>query len=79
MFIVTDLVSLTTQHEFFFFRNFYFGYKSYLDLVSVDKFRFAMSRLRLSSHCLEIETTNCNSVGRGETHIIYWKMSFIVH
>ena len=39
-----------------FYRNFSFGYKTYLDFVSVGKHRFALSRLRLSSHRLEVET-----------------------
>ena len=39
-----------------FYRNFSFGYKTYLDFVSVGKLRFALSRLRLSSHHLEVET-----------------------
>ena len=39
-----------------FHRNFSFGYKTYLDFVSVGKLRFALSRLRLSSHHLEVET-----------------------
>ena len=39
-----------------FYRNFSFGYKTYLDFVSVGKLRFALSRLRSSSHRLEIET-----------------------
>ena len=37
-----------------FYRNFSFGYKTYLDFVSVSKLRFALSRLRLSSHRLEV-------------------------
>ena len=39
-----------------FYRNLSFGYKSYLDTVTKSKFRVALSRLRLSSHRLEIET-----------------------
>ena len=39
-----------------FYRNFSFGYKTYLDFVSVGKLPFALSRLRLSSHRLEVET-----------------------
>ena len=40
-----------------FYRNFYtFGYKAYLDIVSTEKLRIALSRLRLSSHRLEVET-----------------------
>ena len=40
-----------------FYRNFNnFGYKNYLDIVRTEKFRFALSRLRLSSHRLEVET-----------------------
>ena len=39
-----------------FYRNFSFGHKTYLDFVSVGKHRFALSRLRLSSHRLEVET-----------------------
>ena len=39
-----------------FYRNLSFGYKSYLDTVTTSKFRVALSRLRLSSHRLEIET-----------------------
>ena len=38
-----------------FYRNLSFGYKSYLDTVT-SKLRVALSRLRLSSHRLEIET-----------------------
>lgn len=41
----------------FFYRNFNtFGYKTYLDIITTEKFRFALSRLRVSSHRLEIET-----------------------
>ena len=32
-----------------------FSYKNYLDLVNVEKFRFALSRIRMSSHRLQIE------------------------
>ena len=32
-----------------------FGHKLYLECVNVKKFRIALSRLRTSSHCLEIE------------------------
>ena len=39
-----------------FYRNFSFGYKTSLDFVSVGKLQFALSRLRLSSHRLEVET-----------------------
>lgn len=39
-----------------FYKNFNtFGYKSYLDIVNIGKFRYALSRLRLSSHRLEVE------------------------
>ena len=47
---------LTDSSRALFYRNFTFGYKSYLDTVTTNKFRFALSRLRLSSHRLEIET-----------------------
>ena len=33
-----------------------FSFKSYLDIITVKKFRIVLSRLRLSSHRLEIET-----------------------
>ena len=40
-----------------FYRNFNnFGYQNYIDIVTTEKFRFALSRLRLSSHRLEVET-----------------------
>ena len=40
-----------------FYRNFNtFGYKFYLDIVTTEKFRYALTRLRLSSHRLEVET-----------------------
>ena len=39
-----------------FYRNFSFGYKTFLDFVSVCKLGFAFFRLRLSSHRLEVET-----------------------
>ena len=39
-----------------FYRNFSFGYKTYLDFVSIGKLRFALSKLRLSSHRLEVGT-----------------------
>ena len=41
-----------------FYRNFSFGYKTYLEFVSVGKLRLhvALSNVRLSSHRLEIET-----------------------
>ena len=32
-----------------------FGFQSYLDVVQVKKFRIALSRLRMSSHRLEVE------------------------
>ena len=40
--------------------NFYknisnFGFQSYLDIVTIKKFRTALSRLRLSSHRLKVE------------------------
>lgn len=39
-----------------FYKNFNtFGYKLYLDIVTIDKFRYALSRLRVSSHRLEVE------------------------
>ena len=39
-----------------FYRNFnIFCYKKYLDHVTTEKFRFALTRLRLSSHRLEVE------------------------
>ena len=33
-----------------------FNFKSYLDIITVKKFRTSLSRLRISSHRLEIET-----------------------
>lgn len=39
-----------------FYRIFSFGYKSYLDTVTINKLRVALTWLRLSSHRLEIET-----------------------
>ena len=33
-----------------------FGFKSYLDIVTTEKFRYSFTRLRLSSHRLEVET-----------------------
>ena len=33
-----------------------FGFKTYLDSVEIKKFRIALTRLRVSSHRLEIET-----------------------
>ena len=47
---------LTDSFRALFYRNFTFDYKCYLDTVTTNKFRFALSRLRLSSHRLEIET-----------------------
>ena len=39
-----------------FYRNMSdFGFQSYLDVVQVKKFRIALSRLRMSSHRLEVE------------------------
>ena len=32
-----------------------FSYKTYLDLVKIEKFRFVMSRIHMSSHRLQIE------------------------
>ena len=32
-----------------------FSYKTYLDVVKIEKFRFVMSRIRISSHRLKIE------------------------
>ena len=40
-----------------FYRNLNnFGFKSYLDIVTTEKFRYSLTRLRLSSHRLEVET-----------------------
>ena len=32
-----------------------FGYQSYLDSINIEKFRISLSKLRLSSHRLEVE------------------------
>ena len=71
---------LTDSSRALFYRNFSFGYKSYLDNVTTSKFRIALSRLRVCSHRLEIETgrwakpiaipienrlcTSCQKIGR---------------
>lgn len=63
-----------------------FGFKAYLNIVTVNKFRIALSKLRLSSHTLEIEKgrykkptpvpvnerkcTNCN-VLEDEFHLLF--------
>ena len=40
-----------------FYRNLNnFEFKSYLDIVTTEKFRYSLTRLRLSSHRLEVET-----------------------
>ena len=40
-----------------FYRNLNnFGLKSYLGIVTTEKFRYSLTRLRLSSHRLEVET-----------------------
>ena len=33
----------------------HFGYQSYLDSINIEKFRISLSKLRLSSHRLEVE------------------------
>ena len=43
---------LTDSSRALFYRNFSFGYKSYLDNVTTSKFRIALSRLRVCSHRL---------------------------
>ena len=46
----------TDSSRALFYRNFSFGYKAYLDTETTNTFRFALSRVCLSSHRLEIET-----------------------
>ena len=47
---------LTDSSRALFYRTLSFGYKSYLDNITTSKFRIALSRLRVCSHRLEIET-----------------------
>ena len=43
-----------------------FMYEDYLDYVSNDRFRMALTRLRLSSHSLEIETGRFANIDRND-------------
>ena len=33
-----------------------FGYQNYLDVINIEKFRTSLSKLRVSSHRLEVES-----------------------
>ena len=55
-FIQTWNSELAESSMALFFRNTSdFGFKAYLNIVTVKKFRRALSRLRMSSHRLEVE------------------------
>ena len=73
--------SLNDSTRALFYRNFSFGYKAYLDFVSVGKLRFALSRLRLSYHHLEgdgLDQMQFLLKRDAVLHVIHWKMSFIL-
>ena len=59
-----------------------FSFKDYLDFVTVQKLRFAFTRLRMASHRFEIETgrwqnlTEHKSKTENAYFVIVWKMNF---
>ena len=53
-----------------------FSFRDYLDFVTVRKFRYAFTRLRVASHRLEIETGRIQSKKENAFFVIVWKMNF---
>ena len=61
-----------------------FSFKDYLDFVTVRKFIYAFTRLRVASHRLEIETWRWHTPittpieDRKCAFVIIWKLNFIL-
>ena len=61
-----------------------FGFKPYLNILNISKFRYSMTNLRVSSHILSIESGRWSKPNptplseRSVCSVICWKMSTIL-